>query len=343
MAPLPRILSLSLALVAVPVAQCCMGVGNQAVTFNGQKNIVIWNPKTHMEHFIRDAKFDATVPDLGFIAPTPTQPDLGEAKENAFTLLNSLDPRPRYAFGRGGMGGGAFDAAKGSVTVYEEKDVAGYHAAVLKATDSDALEGWLKANGYKVNDREQAWLDFYIAKNWFFTAFKVLKNDQPDKDVKAAPIRTGAIRMSFKATEPYNPYYVPEDNVPSRYRSTDSLSVLFVSPGTYAPTIGRNTEWVGGKVQWQADMPDAMGYQIARDIGIKGSAMPQDCKVTAYLDPQFPRKSWDDIFFHQVSGDPAEAPVRANQIGNAKFGGTPSLAFLGFGLLPLFWIRRAKR
>lgn len=208
-------------LVAGAWACCAVSTLGSLVSFGGQVNIVIWDPSTKTEHFVRNAEFFTEAKDLGFIAPSPTEPELAEASKEAFNTLARLEPPPEYA-ATGAASNGPTESAKGEdVTVIRVQDVAGYRATVLRATDSKALAAWMKQNGYRTTPAIQKWTEFYIAKDWYLTAFKV-----EAKDGEAA---TGVVRMTFKTEKPFNPYYVPSDNiskdVPGR------LMLFFVAPG----------------------------------------------------------------------------------------------------------------
>lgn len=142
-------------ILAAATAQvyACAGFtsANFSVVFNRQKSIIIWDDKLKVEHFIRDAGFTTGAPDLGFVAPTPTQPEIAECTSKGFDILDALAPKPRASAG-GGQGGGGFGGGGfgGGVQVLEEKDVAGYHAAVLKSADAKALGDWLQSNATRL-------------------------------------------------------------------------------------------------------------------------------------------------------------------------------------------------
>src|SRR5262249_48580872 len=101
-----------------------------------------------------------------------------------------------------------------SVSVLEEKRVAGYDAAVLAATDAAALNKWLADHGYESSDVLKKWLEPYVQKGWIITAFKVAKPEgkqgpgaPANTTLTAGPkgsmppanlgVATSAVRMSF--------------------------------------------------------------------------------------------------------------------------------------------------
>src|SRR5579863_191440 len=89
----------TLAVLGVSIGGACCGVGprGKPIAFGDQTNIVIWDPANKMEHFIRDAKFQSDAPDFGFIAPSPSKPELSEASDAAFETLAALKPFNRMS------------------------------------------------------------------------------------------------------------------------------------------------------------------------------------------------------------------------------------------------------
>src|SRR5262245_16962809 len=72
------------------------------VRIASESALVLYDSTTKTEHFIRQGTFDTKTPDFGFLVPTPTRPELGEADKALFTvlrLITTLGPR-------GGKGGG---------------------------------------------------------------------------------------------------------------------------------------------------------------------------------------------------------------------------------------------
>jgi hypothetical protein len=264
----------------------CCGVSTlgRPLRFGDQTNIIVWNASSHTEHFIRDALFDTDAKDFGFIAPTPSKPELAEASDLAFETLARLRP----AHTRSGLFG-MMDLVPGAkavgVIVIQEKDVAGFHATTLLASDSKALANWMRKNGYQTTPAVETWTKFYIAKGWYLTAFKV-KNSSEQAS-------TGTVRISFKTDEPFNPYYVPSDNIDPRNKRL--LRVFFVSDASYAPTIGHTGHWTN--LKWRAPVPDATASRLAQQLKIPASEIPAGAQVESFEDNRFPRAVSDDIYF----------------------------------------------
>lgn len=279
--------------LATAIPACC-SVSDlvHSVMLGGQSNIVVWNPATKTEHFVRNAHFDTKAKDFGFIAPTPSKPALSKASGEAFALLANLEPVPEF---KSSGGTDAADASKG-VEVIEVKDVAGYRATVLKASDSTALKSWMKSNGYHTTESIREWTDFYIKKGWYLTAFKV-------QNAKEAA-QTGVVRMSFKTDRPFNPYYVPKDNIPKVKYSSGPLTVFFVAPGVYRPKLENGREW-GPRSQWDVPLEESDSRLLEQQLELKPGEIPEKCFVSAYVDHEFPSKSGSDLYFdfHQKLPD----------------------------------------
>lgn len=269
------IVLLAISTAAVAVACCGVGPLGVPVRFTGQTNIVVWDKSHGIEHFVRDARFEARGANLGFIAPTPSRPELSEADAAAFETLDALGPKPPMT--KSARDAGA--AATGAVSVVETKDVGGYRATVLKATDAAGLAKWLQVNGYPSPDFLPKWAAPYVERGWHFTAFKV--------NGKA----TGPVRMSFATSRPFNPYSVPEENggggVP--------LRVYYVSAGAETPKIGGKDAWV--KPQWTAALPAEAAARLAAQLKLPVDAIPAQARVTRYDDPNFGRPGLDDLYF----------------------------------------------
>src|SRR4051812_24538493 len=67
---------------------------NTPVAIADESAIIIWDSTSQREHFIRRASFKTSAEDFGFLVPTPTQPELSEVDDEAFTTLAKItEPR----------------------------------------------------------------------------------------------------------------------------------------------------------------------------------------------------------------------------------------------------------
>ncbi len=265
-------------------ASACVGIGpvNEPVNFGDQSNIIVWNPDTKTEHFVRKAFFDSKAKDCGFIAATPSIPELSEANEHIFEVLDSLKPQENSP-----MTGAAAANAK-SVEVLQVVDVGKYQATTIRSDDPTALSAYLKQNGYATRPDSDEWIKFYTDKKWVLTAFKV-------RSGAGKGSQTGVIRMSFKTDEPFNPYYVPSGNS----AEGGTLKVYFVSKGTYSATVGHNENW--RPAVWHASMDETVTNQLATSLKMPPTEIPKSPTVTYFEKQNWLEGAKDDLYFKEDS------------------------------------------
>lgn len=282
-------------------ACCSVGIGKNSVFFAGQRNIIVWDPATKTEHFIRQAVFETEGASLGFIAPTPSIPKLEEVDAEAFKTLDDTEPHEPT----GGMDSAAASAGATEMMpqIVQEMDIAGYHVVTLKASDASGLAKWMKQNGYSTSKPVEEWTEFYIKKSWYLTCFKVLSD--------SGTASTGLVKMSFTTEKPFNPYLVPADNFPE-HEGMSVLGLYFVGPGVYAPEKGGTKQTLNKK--WEASLDNSTVSKLKTEL--KLASLPEGASLTAFEDSQFPNiEATDDVYFVRT-GD--VKPVR--------------------GDLPIFWI-----
>jgi Uncharacterized protein conserved in bacteria (DUF2330) len=273
--------------------------------------IIIWDPATKTQHFIRRASFKTEAQDFGFLVPTPTKPDLGEANEMAFKrLLPYALPQPK---GKKAGGGGKPPA----VEVLDEKLVAGQDVVVLKATDADALAKWLTDHGYAFAPELKDWVKPYIEAKWVITASKIAK----DRDGLAVKnVDSKAVRMSFKTDSPFYPYRELAEKEGKKAGQADRmLRVFFISNTKYQGTIGdrgharpwsaqviRDTKFtpkVPPKVTTKATLRDS----LLKELDLPLETLPGDWHITVFEDRSVVRPEGGDVYFSPAANpEPAE-------------------------------------
>ena len=305
-----RAVALVVALGFCSYASACLGVApkGQPVKFDDQSNIIVWNPETKTEDFIRNAFFDSKAKDFGFIAATPSMPKLVEGNEKAFDILDGLKPHSI-----GCSGAAANNDAAGSIDVLQQVDVGKYTATTVRSEDPAAMSAYFKTNGYASSPDADEWIGFYTKKKWVFTAFKVREK----ADGKSS---TGVIRMTFKTDEPFNPYYVPGANS----GNVGVLKVYFVSDGSYSATVGHSESW--NSVLWHNQIPEESISKVSESVGIPKSDLPKNLTVTYFEKYRWLEGAKDDLYFHR------DAPF-----GKWPLGG---IVLLGGGL---WWFTRSRR
>jgi hypothetical protein len=265
--------------------------------------VIVWDPMTNTEHFIRSAAFDTDAADFGFLVPTPTVPKLTEADEYLFTTLEyrmrpevvtqsrisgvDLTPLILYPFMLLNARSGASETG---VHVVNSQQVAGYDAVVLKANDAAELNGWLNDHGYASTPSLTEWLKPYVSNGWAITAFKIAKKNEQ------RAVSTSAVRMSFTTDRPFFPYREPADQRASDQQGGRLLRVFFFGGSRMDGSLGDSANWPG-KTVWA----DKIGVNESGPLGdvllSKGQFLAPDTWMTVFEDTSSPRPGTDDVYF----------------------------------------------
>lgn len=283
-----RFLVLALALATANIIDACCGMVSEQkakVEFTGQSNILLWDARNHLEHFVRSAKFSSTAKEFDFVAPTPSVPEIGVAKKAAFDYLRylTMPAKPQSNNTRGGFGG-AGGSETGVVQVFQETEVGSFHVVTLKASNTAVLKQWFTDNQYSVSASQDEWFNHYIKKNWYLTAFKVIAAKKE--------IKTEAIRMSFVTQVPYNPYYVPKEN----WYHGSQLELFFIGTGEMQGVVDHQL-W-NAIPQGRAHIPLNQYLSLAQNLGLNESDIPGNMTVYRYIDYGFAWGAKDDLFFY---------------------------------------------
>ena len=127
---------------------CCPAPPSGKPVVNADQTVILlWDANAKIEHFVRRASFKSDAEDFGFLVPTPARPELAESGDAAFPSLARITApeiirKPAPSAGCGACMGESKsglrypEAQSKSVTVLEEKTVAGFHASVLEAQSS---------------------------------------------------------------------------------------------------------------------------------------------------------------------------------------------------------------
>lgn len=297
--------------VRPPTAPAC-GVAprpGDRVDVSDEAALIVWDPATRTEHFIRRGSFRTTAADFGFLVPTPSRPDLGPADPGVFDQLAAVTapkveyrtvPRPRR--GDFGMVASAAPALKaGAVEVLEEKEFGEYKATVIafRRGEGETVEAgaaelgkWLKEKGYEFGPRLVDWLKPYVEKNWTLTAFQV----------KGGPAGAALtpVRMSFTTDRPFYPYRepTPPPGKADEYTPPRALRVFLVTPaGRTAGTLGTAPAGWPGRTAWADRLPagrlDGVGTAAKLPAGLPAG----DLWLTEFEDRSSPRPATDEVYF----------------------------------------------
>jgi hypothetical protein len=175
-----------LALVATPrpadSACCYFAAKDKDILQPAQKAFLTWDDKEKVETFTVQPKFEGNAKDFGMVIPTPAKPKLDEMprdffKELAvFTILEPMDinkyKRFLYPKAAGKDEKDGHDPKRETVKVLEAGVVGSLDYKIIQASRADDLYEWLKDNKYSYSG-DEATLDFYVKKSWFFTVMKI--------------------------------------------------------------------------------------------------------------------------------------------------------------------------
>ena len=284
----------------------------QRIDIVEESAVIVWDPATKTQHFIRRATFEGKAKDFGFLVPTPAAPTLAAVDDAIFDTLSRKTARRTVYTTRKKIDWtplvlGFFflkssDTAmvgRAPVEVLSTQRVAGYDAAVLDATDAKALNEWLTTNGYATTPDLAAWLDVYVKQRWILTAFKI---DKSQSDIAA---QTSAVKMSFTTDRPFFPYREPASQRESKTLSPPrrSLRIFYVGPDRVAGTVGDRN--------WPAELlwSDRLDDQFRNDLTIATSVpIPPNTRLSDFHDTATPRPGTDDLFFARSNDQSAYVP-----------------------------------
>ena len=161
---------------AAKSACCYFAAKDKDVLQPAQKAFITWDAVKKVESFTVQPKFEGNAADFGMVVPTPSQPKLAEMpreffKELAvFTILGPMDLSKYKRFRV--MQSARVMIVESSVRVLEAGIVGSLDYKIIVADRADDLYTWLKENNYSYAG-DEATLDFYIRKGWFFTVMKI--------------------------------------------------------------------------------------------------------------------------------------------------------------------------
>jgi hypothetical protein len=272
----------------------------EEITIAEESAVIVWDPATRTEHFIRRATFDGKAHDFGFLVPTPSAPTLTAVDDRIFEMLQELTARQTITIQRSAVDWTPFvmmpfllrkdvaTTAGAPVEVLSTEKVAGYEAVVLDATDAAALHRWLDEHGYATTPDLTAWAAPYIAAHWKITAFKIDKS-QPEMTAS-----TSAVKMSFTTDRPFFPYREPASQKDVPYGSrVRSLRVFFLGPERVRGLIGASTSWPG-VLEWSNTLYHTTREELAQRSAID---IAETSRLTAFIDTSVVREGDEDLFF----------------------------------------------
>ena len=332
---------------AAPTPACCpVGPQGKPVVNADQTVVILWDPETKTEHFIRQASFKSDAADFAFLIPTPNEPELAESGNEAFPFLAKVTapkiqkvPRPSAGVSCGcGTAGPRKAAVKSDVTVLSEKKVAGFNAQVLEATSAAALVAWLKEHGYEFSPEVEAWVHPYIEQGWKITALKVAKEEgqQQEKQLGAA-----ALRLSFKTDRPLFPYREPdpEKAAAALHANRRLLRIFFVGDKRFQGELTKESPWTGS-VAWSDKLPMEKRDELLKQLALPDSTGPKEFWLTEFEDYWPYKAAAADLYFSaDASQEIVKRPPTIQYVDSRGQMEATLLGFLVLAFTPWAWQR----
>jgi hypothetical protein len=336
-----RVLAMVIATIAVlkspgSVYGCKAVCSIEAAVLNAdQKIIIIWDEATKTQHFIRQASFKSDVEDFGFVIPSPSKPELSESGDAAFSFFNKLTAPAVEKVSRpisfGCSKNEALPAAGAkSVSVIEEKEVAGYKATVLSADTASALVDWLKENGFAYSPDVEAWAKPYVEGGWIFTALKLAKKKD---DTSGSNVSTEALRMSFKTDRPLFPYREGDSKLVAEKLKAPKrlLRIYFLAAERQQGELENGGGWTGS-VTWAGPLAEGDRKRALELLKLPETTGPEKMWLTEF-DDQWPyRLAYGDLYFSKAGTQETlkKPPIKKYK---AETGGTDASALASAGLI----------
>jgi hypothetical protein len=289
---------------AAPNAQACATAPPRGaeVAIAEEEALIVWDPATRTEQFIRRARFSSTANSFGFLVPTPTVPKLDEVPDHVFYRLADAI-RPAIVTDTAGFdvqpisllwaaclvgatkGDGAMVTTAPAVRVISVAHVAGFDATTLEADDATALAAWLAGHGFESTPALTQWLDRYVKDRWKLTAFVVASDE---KEGTSFDLATRAVRMTFQTERPFYPYREPAAEPAPAPGGTDrTLRVFFVADQRYQAMVAQ--------IPWHARVLHSAPIDADGELA---TAIGSHRMATVFVDDVSPRKGIDELYFY---------------------------------------------
>jgi hypothetical protein len=131
-----------------------------------------------------------------------------------------------------------------------------------------------------------------VAKGWFLTAFKIVKEAQEQR------ASATAVRMSFTTDTPFFPYREPaSQRDPKKAAPEQRLLRVYVLAATRMEgRLGNDGHWPGRTV-WSGAMPKEEDKFLLYTLKVHDKVKGKDWRLTEIEDDSSPRPGTDEIYF----------------------------------------------
>ncbi|GAA2438249.1 DUF2330 domain-containing protein [Streptomyces macrosporus] len=209
-----------------------------------ETSVVRWDGRT--EEIVMRLTVDGDASEAAWIMPVPDRADVGLGDRELFGELTAVTAPARetrrYFWprsgdwpldGEDGVTAGAPEGAAPEVDVVGRERLGPFDVARLAATDSGALDAWLRDNGFRLPDRLAAELEPYVERKWEYVAVRLAPEEDGAGDGAPRQALGGALdplRITFAADRPVYPMRLSR-----AARTPQSLRLYVLAPHRMEP------------------------------------------------------------------------------------------------------------
>ncbi len=281
-------MSLSLFGMFAASSQACLLLSaftRPQVALVAKSNMVIWNPESKTEHLVQSLALLSKINQFDYLIPTPTKPTVSVVGQGGFqAAYGVLHPSqlPMVDMFSHEYEGGL--SARHTADTTTETYVKNVKITTINAADILALSKWMEDSGYHPNEKQRAWLQRYVDRRWYITAFTVKPTEELSK--------TEAVRLSFKTENPVMPYFSAGANWLDKVRQ----ELYLISPVPLAGMVGKKATWKG-KSTSHAYLATRSSEKLAAQLKLGKDELPTKSWVQWYVENGAISDTTDDITF----------------------------------------------
>jgi hypothetical protein len=290
-----------------------------------ERVLIVYDEASSTEHFIREITVAKGAKRFGFVVPLPARPTLAKVEHDVFAGLAesfpavppSPAPPPQSAPFWRSLSKSTEDRAVASagVEVQATERIGSFTAVTLAATDTAALQTWLRENGLSSPPAHTAWLAHYVALGFTFVAFRFEAPASADGD---AELTSERVRLSFPSPAPFYPYLEPAREAERGGAAPRTLAAWLLSTHTLRPLAAH----VGGSADhlslthgnpWSSGLEYTGGPSLGPVLGPELVKLVEsdNVKIHTFTDHKASRNGWGDIVF--VPRQPTPTPFGADR------------------------------
>lgn len=297
-----RLVSLLVFGIVASSSQACLllsAFARPQVALVAKSNMLIWNPESKTEHLVQSLALLSKINQFDYLVPTPTKPTVSLVGQGAFKSAYE-DLHPRKVSFEDFTDLPSKRSGQEATESKEEAYVKNIKVKTIYAGDILALSKWMEESGYHPNEKQRAWLQRYVDRHWYLTAFTVKPTEELSK--------TEAVRLTFKTENPILPYFSAGANWLDKVRQ----ELYLVSPTPLTGVIGKKAVWKGQSNSHTYLTTTASG-KLAGLLKIKTNEMPSQSWVNWYVENGSIADTTDDIVFQVPAKKPVTKPKHVRQ------------------------------